>query len=181
MRKHVTLGEMTGQGVLYTLSNLSKLWVITDIYEKDLAAVKAGQKVLISVEAYKDRFFQGELVYISDLMDEQSRTVKVRAVVKNKERLLKPGMFAQVKIKAGTVIQTLSVPLSAVQSQGKEKMVFVVAGGENFEKREVQLGKQDSEYAVILSGLKEGETVVTRGSFLLKSELAKAELPEGCH
>lgn len=181
VKKHVTQGEMAGQESLYTLSNLSKLWVIADIYEKDLSAIKVGQEALISVEAFRDQLFRGKLIYINDLMDEQSRTVKVMIVVDNKQRLLKPGMFAQVRLKTETVVKTISVPLVAIQSKDKEKMVFVVESKEEFEKRTVTLGVQDKEYVVILSGLKEGEEVITQGSFLLKSELAKTELPEGCH
>jgi len=177
VEKHVTLGEMTGQESLYTLSTLSKLWVITDIYESDLAAVKVGQRALISVDAYKNRLFPGKLVYISKLMNKQSRTVKVRVVVDNEQDLLKPGMFTQVKIAVGEAVsRALCVPLAAVQSQGKERMVFVAAGGEKFEKRTVKLGLRDKEYAVVLDGLKKGEVVITKGSFLLKSELSKEEV-----
>ncbi len=181
VEKHVTLGEMVGAESLYTLSDLSRLWVLTDIYEKDLATIKVGQTVLVSVAAYKDQIFPGTIDYISNLMDEQTRTVKVRVVVDNAQRLLKPGMFAQVWIKAKSVALAVAVPLSAVQSKDKESMVFVVTGEEEFEKRTVKLGLRDKEYAVVLEGLKEGEVVVTKGSFLLKSELAKTELPEGCH
>ena len=181
VEKHVTLGEMVGDESLYTLSDLSRLWVLTDIYEKDLASIKTGQEVLVSVAAYSEQFFPGEIDYISDLMDERTRTVKVRVVVDNKRRLLKPGMFAQVMIKAKTVARGIAVPLSAVQSKDKENMVFVVVGEEEFEKRTVKLGRRDKEYAIVLEGLKEGEEVLTKGSFLLKSELAKTELPEGCH
>ncbi len=94
----------------------------------------------------------------------------------NRQRLLKPGMFTQASIEVGTGLQALSVPSAAVQSKGKDSSVFVVRGRDEFEKRIVKLGSRDKEHVTILKGLKEGETVITEGSFLLKSELSREEV-----
>lgn len=185
VEKHVSLGEIVEpQDRPFTLADLSSLWILLDIYEKDLSKIRAGTEVTLSVEAYPGEKFWGKVVYLSDLLDENTRTVKARVEVDNARRRLKPGMFAAATFldhgPPGTAPkEVLTVPTSAVQQMGPETVVFVKVGEGLFEKRKVALGSKNGELVEVTAGLKEGEVVATAGTFYLKSELSKEEIGEG--
>jgi len=163
---------------LFKLIDLSTVWVWANIYEKDLGMVKKGQEIFITVTPYPDRVFTGRITYISDTVDPATRTVKVRAELENFERLLKPEMFATVKILTGKGENLLAVPESAIQREGENTIVFVVRDENTFEKRVVSIGPEVGGYNQIISGLKEGERLVTKGAFTLKSESLKGLMEE---
>jgi cobalt-zinc-cadmium efflux system membrane fusion protein len=177
VEKHTTLGEMTDPAVrLFTVADLKVLWIMLDIYEKDLAKINPGQDVNISVAAYPEKYFQGKIAYISDVMDERTRTIKVRVEIDNSERKLKPGMFATARIsmgEEGNGTERLTIPRSAIETYENKKVVFVSLGGSTFQMREVQAGEEFDTQVEVLGGLKEGEEIVTKGGFYLKSELLK--------
>jgi cobalt-zinc-cadmium efflux system membrane fusion protein len=165
---------------IMTIIDPTLLWVDAQIYEKDLAKVKVGQKVEITVPAYPEDVFHGVLSYIGDLVDEETRTITVRAEVSNEDSRLKPGMFADVTVVLNGGVSTLVVPVAAVLEEGTEQIVFV-KGDEAFVRRAVQLGVIDGEYQQVLDGLEGGEEVVTEGNHLLRSKLREELLEHGHH
>lgn len=179
VEKHIALGETTDPTArLFTIADLSVLWIMLDIYEKDLAKISPGQEVSVSVTAYPDETFHGQIAYVSNVVEEQTRTVKVRVEIDNSAKKLKPGMFATARITTGKEegSQRLAVPNSAVESHENKKMVFVSLGNYAFQMNEIKTGEEFNGYTEVLEGIKEGEEVVTRGSFYLKSEMLKRML-----
>src|SRR4030042_1248094 len=181
LEKSVTQGEVVNpEKVLFTVADLSTLWVLIHLYEKDVPRLKAGMAVKVSVTAFPDRDFRGTISYIGDVVDEKMRTVNARVTVNNTGGLLKPGMFATVSIdtRAAEVEKALTVPESAVLIEGSTRYVFVQAGPDRFKKRDITVGRTLGKKMEVVSGLKEGDPVVTKGAFTLKSELKKEGLTE---
>lgn len=152
-----------------------------NVYEKDLAGIQLGQKVLVKSIAYPRKIFDGEIVFISPSVDEKTRTIKIRVNVKNEEHLLKFGMFVTGEILVSISEEVLIVAKEAVQRIEEKSVVFVPKEGEEdeFLVREVRVGRTAKDSVEILSGVSEGEKIVGKGSFYLKSELLKGELEEG--
>jgi cobalt-zinc-cadmium efflux system membrane fusion protein len=170
-------GETVGtEGVLITVADLSLVWVQADVYEKDIRAVKKGQQARVLVAAYPGRTFAGEITYLSDVLDPNTRTAKVRCEVPNPEHLLKLEMFATVEIPVPAGRDGLMIPESAVQQIDGQPAAFVPAGRDRFARRALQLGVRCGDWIEVTGGLTEGESVVTEGSFLLKSQVKKSEL-----
>jgi membrane fusion protein, heavy metal efflux system len=177
IEKAVSQGEVIGpEKVLFTVADLSTLWLQIDLYEKDLALIKTGMGVKLSVVALPDKTFKGRISYIGDLLDEKTRTIKARVTVDNSGGLLKPGMFATVEIQTALGEKKLMVPESAIIIDGPAYYVFVRTAADKFIRKEVKIGKTMDKKVEILEGLKEGEPVVTQGTFALKSELKKEML-----
>ena len=179
--KHAIVGELSDPSKsLYTVADLSSVWVLVDINEKDLAKVHKGQAAIVTVGAYPDQKLIGRITYIADLVDEGTRTVKARVAVANPGRKLKPEMFATVELALpANAAPVLAVPEDALQEIDGKKMLFVMAGnGTEFESRQVEPGRAAGGMVEIVSGLKEGERYAINGSFILKSELKKGELGE---
>jgi len=181
IERAATQGEVVGPDkMLFTVADLSRLWVILDIYEKDLGRVKAGTAAKVSTTAYPDRNFRGVISHIGEVMDEKTRTVKARVVVENTNRILKPGMFATVTIdvKGEQTKKAILLPEEAVLMDGQERFVFIRTGPETFEKKEIKPGKIFGKQVEVVEGLAAGDQVVVQGAFTLKSELKKEELTE---
>ena len=182
MKSEVAEGEAVDtERELFTIADLSTVWVQGDVYEKDIAAIRQGQQVTLTVNAYPGETFTGRITYLSDVLDPQSRTAKVRCEVANPRGLLKLEMFATIQVPTGVQRETLMIPAAAVQQVDKESVVFVKVDENKFEKREVELGAQSGGWVEVLDGLKEGEKVVTAGAFMLKSHLKKEEFGEDEH
>ena len=181
--KEAVVGELSDPArSLYTVADLSLVWVLVDINEKDLAKVKKGQAAIITVGAFPDLKLKGRITHIADLVDEATRTVKARVEVTNPGRKLKPEMFASVELALPTdTPPILAVPEEALQELPGGKVLFVTGDGVEFEPRKVELGRLAGGLVEVVSGLKEGERYVAKGSFLLKSELQKGELGEHGH
>jgi RND family efflux transporter MFP subunit len=170
--KMVVEGQMVEAGMkLYRLVDLGTVWVQTQIYEQDLPLVRLGQETTVSLSYLPDRKFRGRVTYIYPTVDEKTRTAKVRMEFHNPGYFLKPGMFTTVELAAELSPSAVLVPDSAVLRSGEQNIVFVALDGGHFEPRAVALGarSQDNLYQV-LSGLSEGERVVTSGQFMLDSE-----------
>lgn len=176
--KHAIVGELSDPSKsLYTVADLSSLWVLVDIHEKDLAKVRRGQAATVIVGAFPDQKFRGRITYLADLVDEATRTVKARVEVPNPGRKLKPEMFATVELAlAADAPPVLAVPEEAVQEVDGKKMIFVAEKETEFEPRAVELGRASGGLVEVVSGLKEGERYAVKGAFTLKSELKKGEL-----
>ncbi len=179
IEKHITRGELVGDKDLYLIADLDTVWVMASVYEKDIARVSKNQKATVIVKAYPDRRFSGKVTWIADVIEAETRTLKVRVEVDNRERLLKPGMFARIILGVGTRRKAVTIPASAVQRQQGEKIVFVDQGSGQFARREIETGIHSATRVEVLEGIREGEKVVNSGSFILKSELEKEGFEAG--
>lgn len=178
--KHAIVGEFSDPSKsIYTVADLSSVWVLTDINEKDLAKVMKGQDSTVKVGAFPDRSFEGKITYIADLVDEATRTVRARVDVKNLDRALKPEMFATVELALpATASPVLAIQEEAIQELEGKKVIFVTENEEEFTSREVRLGEISGGMIEVIDGLAEDQSYAVQGSFLLKSEMKKAELGE---
>jgi cobalt-zinc-cadmium efflux system membrane fusion protein len=165
--------------ILFTVSDLSILWVLLDAYEKDLPLIHKKSTVTIKSSLYPDRVFPGKITYISDTIDEKLRTAKIRVEVRNYDYLLKPNTYIQGIIEnKDTTLKFLAVPEEAIQNMNGEKVVFVVEEENVFAVREVLLGEKIGKNRIIAKGLSEKEMVVIKGAFNLKAEIAKESFGE---
>jgi membrane fusion protein, copper/silver efflux system len=170
MERKVTEGQYVREGdVLYSLTDLSAVWVKADVYEADLPQVRVGQPVEITAEGLPAKL-RGRVDFIEPVLNPQTRTVAVRIQVTNPEMRLRPAMFVNVRLGSSTTTEVLAVPRSAVLDTGTRKVVYVARGGGVFEPRQVEVGAPAEEFYPVRSGLEEGERVVTHGSFLLDSQ-----------
>jgi len=161
---------VTPKTMMYTLADLSKVWVEVDVYEFDLPWIKENDIAEMTLAAVPGRVFSGSVAYIYPYMEKKTRTVKVRLEFDNSEGLLKPEMFANVTIKAGRNIEAIVVPSEAIIRSGERDQVFIKRGEGKFEPREVKIGVTASGMTQILEGVAEGEEVVTSSQFLIDSE-----------
>ena len=155
---------------LYQIADLSSLWVIAEVNEQDIGQVRVGNPAQVTVDAYPDRKFDGKVDFIYPTLDNATRTVQVRIELNNPTGVLKPAMFANVQIDVGKSGKVLTVPTSAVIDSGTKQVVLVRLAEGRFEPRPVTLGKRNDSVVEVLSGVKEGEQVVTSANFLLDSE-----------
>lgn len=154
---------------LYTLTDLSTVWMYADLYEKDIAGVQVGQEVTVTSSAYPGENFTGQITFINPVLDDATRTVKVRVQMLNMAGKLKPNLFvtAAIRVPLG---ETLVIPASSLLDTGNRKIVFVTQGEDTFVKRDVVIGQEADGYIQVLSGLQPGETVVTAATFLIDSQ-----------
>jgi cobalt-zinc-cadmium efflux system membrane fusion protein len=165
------------QKMLLTLADLSTLWALLDAREADLPHVSRGREVRITTSIYPDRVWQGRVDHVGDMVDEKTRTVKIRVIVRNDERLLKPNMYIQGELPdAISSRDVLTVPQEAIQTIGGEPVVFVREGADKFVARPVELGDRVGARRAVLKGLSGSDAVVVTGAFYLKAELLKSTL-----
>lgn len=166
---------------LLTLADLSNVWVFMQAYEKDLALLREGVEVTIRSEAYPQEALKGKVDFLGSVVDAATRTVKVRASVRNRDEKLRPGMFVKAQIDVPQAYEgstVLAVPQSALQTLEDRTMVFLQTEPGVFGRRVVETGHSFEGFTEIYSGVKAGDVVVTEGSFVVKSEFAKATLAE---
>jgi cobalt-zinc-cadmium efflux system membrane fusion protein len=183
--RNVSVGQMaTASDTLFTVADLSRVWIELDVFERDLSRVSVGQNVSVSTDAFPDRSFPGRIVYVGEILDPAKRTVQARVDIPNTDGALRPGMFAKASIRVGGAgVVAASVPRAAVQEVEGKKVVFVpgTKPGE-FRAVPVEVGEAiEGGKVVILSGLSAGARVVVAGAFALRSELEKAEIGEHGH
>jgi cobalt-zinc-cadmium efflux system membrane fusion protein len=170
---------------LLVLADTRNLWVFFRVYEKDLSLVHTRLPVAIVPDAYPDERFSGSIDFVGGDVDASTRAIRIRAVVANPGGKLKPGMFVKGQIEvprpASEAGGTPAVPQSALQTLEGRSTIFVRTGPETFARRFVETGHTFEGFTEILSGVKPGEEVVTEGSFILKSEFAKAMLADDHH
>ncbi len=173
------LGEFVDVGKdFFVLANIYNLWVLADIFEKDLPFVKEGMTGEITASSYPDEIYKARLTRIYDVVEPSSRTIKARFDVNNSNAKLKPEMFVSVKINLTLGGNNPKINSNAVMKEKNGSYVFVAVNDTTFQKREIVIGKETKEFTEILKGLKTGDKVVTRGTFYLKSELAKETFTE---
>lgn len=154
---------------LYTMADLSTIWVNADVYEYEVPFVKVGQGAQMHLSYYPGKTYTGRVSFIYPTVDPVARTVRVRIEFPNPKFELKPQMFANVDLQINYGNQ-IAVPQEAVLDSGNQQYVFVVHDGGTFEPRMIQIGAKLDGKVVVLSGLKPGETIVTSGNFLIDSE-----------
>ena len=159
---------------LFMISDLTTLWVLVDVFESDVAAIHLNMPVEVAVSAYPNRMFPARISFISPTVDPTTRTVRVRCLVPNPNGLLKPDMFATIKIASAGQQDVPIVPASAVVVEGNDSLVFVVDGTGRFRRRNVQVGREVEGGLIVDSGLQPGEVIATRGALLL-NELSKSK------
>jgi Cu(I)/Ag(I) efflux system membrane fusion protein len=158
-------GEM-----LYQIADLSSVWVLADVFERDIGLVKLGQKVKLGINAYPDKNFSGTIAYIYPTLKAETRTIPVRIELANPGGLLKPAMYASVELAVGGREKVVTVPLSAVIDSGTRQVVLLQKGAGRFEPREVKLGARSDEYVEVREGVGAGDTVVVAANFLIDAE-----------
>ncbi len=172
LEKMVVEGQMVEAGAkLYRVADLASVWVLAQVYEQDLPFVKLGQEALVSLASQPDPKFRGRVTYLYPMVDDKTRTARVRLEFHNPGYFLKPGMYASVEVASELSASALLVPDMAVLRSGEKNTVFVALDGGRFEPRTVELGaRAEGDRYEVRQGLSEGERVVTSGQFLLDSE-----------
>jgi len=171
VKKNVVEGMFIKPGMnLYTIADLTKVWVYADIYEYELPWIKLGQEAYMTIIARPGMLFKGKVTFIFPFMEPETRTVKVRIEFDNHKGLLKPDMFANVSLKSRQAKKSVVVPTEAVIISGKRNIILVTRGAGKFIPKEVNLGVEADGYYEIKDGLSAGEEVVTSAQFLIDSE-----------
>ncbi|MBI4905743.1 MAG: efflux RND transporter periplasmic adaptor subunit [Acidobacteria bacterium] len=168
-RKAFDRMKVTPEMELYTIVDLSRVWILAEVFESDVPNVKVGTGASVRLPAMPGRTLAGRVSYINPSVDPETRTLKARIEVANPGVLLKPEMFVDVEFRTGAAAR-ITVPVDAVLDAGDRKTVFVDRGNGMFEPRRVQTGERFGDRVVVLSGLQAGERIVTSGTFLLDSE-----------
>ena len=175
VERAVTEGQFVqpDSNALMVIADLANLWIIADIYETDLHRIRVGQKAEVTTAAYPEERFMASVSRISDVVDPATRTVKVRFLVSNPAGRLKPEMFASVKIFLNEQATALTVPPSAVFTEGGKNYVYVQTGATDFARRPVEITPDPTGRIRVTKGLKAGEKVVTERAMLVHQEGAQ--------
>ena len=179
--KDVALLEHVGPtNQILGVADLTTVWLTADVYEEHLRLLQraANQSVTFRSAAWPDRVFAARIFYTGDIVDSATRTIALRAVADNADRLLKPGMFVTVELPAPAQATVLQVPLTAIQEHEGRAFVFLHMGDDAFQRRDVKLGRRNAQGVEILAGLAAGDRVVVNGGFALKSRMLADLLAE---
>jgi plastocyanin len=157
---------------LFTVVDLSTVWVVADAYEKDFSGVRVGASAAITTKAYPDLVVRGRVTYIDPQVNPETRTAKVRVEVSNPGNRLRLGMFADATLEGAAPSSGALIPKSAVQTVGNRTVVYVADPKqlERFVEREVRLGSTSGDEINVLSGVAPGDSVVSEGSFFVRAE-----------
>jgi cobalt-zinc-cadmium efflux system membrane fusion protein len=186
IQKHLDQGEATASGKdVLTIADLSSVWVWLNVYEQDLArllgeAKKGMPRVRITTRAFPDKTFEGEINLVGSMVDEHDRTVKVRAVLKNPDALLRPGMFCLGNVVYDMPEKVVAVPKAALMSDEGNYFVFRQIRDQFVLRTEVKVGRTFADSVEITEGLSEGEKIVTEGAFVCKSDVLREKMGAGC-
>ncbi len=156
--------------VLYQIADLSSVWVIADVFERDIGLVRVGSKAQVKLNAYPDKPFEGVVSLVYPTLNPATHTVPVRMEIPNPKGLLKPAMFANVEIPVAGKGEVLTVPVSAVIDSGTRQIVLVQLAPGRFDPRVVKLGSRGENYVEVLEGIADGEQVVISANFLIDAE-----------
>ncbi|MGC6441532.1 MAG: efflux RND transporter periplasmic adaptor subunit [Rubripirellula sp.] len=173
LTKDVVLREQVRPDVmLLSIADLSTVWVKADVYEEHLPILDSfqDQTVTLRNDALPEHQFQAKVFYTGEIMDDETRTISLRAIADNPEHRLKPGMFVDIELPV-VHPESIVIPSSAVQQHQGKTFVFVLRKDRQFETRDVVIGETNGDSVAVRSGLSENESVVTNGSFILKSQL----------
>ncbi len=186
IEKHAVVGELVEPGTdVMLVADLTTVWVWADIYEQDLPHLIRARSlgpipVKVHVRAFPGRPFEGTIDYVGATMEERTRTVKVRATVANAERLLRPGMFCEIRIGIGSGEEAVAIPRIALLSDEGNDFVFTHWKEDYYVRRPVETGPEFSDHVEIIEGLAPGDRIVAEGAFLLKSDILREKMGAGC-
>lgn len=172
--KDVTVREQVRpSSSVLTVADLSTVWITADVFEENVPLLKSLDQQTVSIvnEAWPEKSFSAKVFYTGEIMDEKTRTIALRAIAQNPERLLKPGMFVNVIIPSLKTSRSLTIPSDAVLEHEGKKFVFVHKGGTHFDRRDIQVGQRAQGKTVVLRGLIPSDQVVVQGAFVLKSKM----------
>jgi membrane fusion protein, heavy metal efflux system len=173
VERSVTPGQSVGgdaSQVLFTVADLDRLQVVADVYERDLALVKVSQVARVNVEAYPDLDFAAVVASIGDVVDPNTRTIKVRAWVDNQDHRLKPEMFARLRLDVGDANPFLTIPREAVVEVDGKHFVYLVESANKYVRRAVRVTSISPDLVRVLEGLSPGQRIVTKGAVLVKGQ-----------
>jgi cobalt-zinc-cadmium efflux system membrane fusion protein len=186
IEKHAVVGELVEPGSdVMLLADLTTVWVWADIYEQDLSRLIQARNlgpipVNVLVRAFPGKPFEGKIDYVGATMEERTRTVKVRATVENSERLLRPGMFCEIRMGISTREEVLAIPKVALLSDEGCDFVFRHWKEDYYVRRPVKKGREFPDRVEIIEGLEPGDRIVADGAFLLKSDILREKMGAGC-
>jgi multidrug efflux pump subunit AcrA (membrane-fusion protein) len=179
LEKNVTVGRAVQPGTdAFVIGDLSELWMLASVRQQDLVNLREGQTAIVSPSGVADQYYPGRVANLGQELDPLTRTMQVRIVVKNKGYRLRPEMLADAEISIGPPKPVLLIPSDAVQQINGQDVVFVRTAPDRFMLRAVEIGPISEGKTPIVNGLRAGELVVTRGSFVLKSHLLRASMEE---
>ncbi len=185
--QNIVRGRLVGPAdKLYTIADLSQVWVWCDVYERDLAALYERMAAdepttaSIRVSAFPNEVFDGIVDMIGSKVNRETRTVKVRVIAQNHTTKLKPGMFADVRIGLSRNQSAIHIPDTAVMSDSADKFVFEYLKDDLWIRRDIIAGETKDGLVAVLSGLEPGITIATKGAFMFKSEVLKEKMGAGC-
>lgn len=177
MDMEATLGQAVERTTeICEIQNLSSVWVTASVPERDIDKLRSGTRAQVAVSSFPGQLFSGVVQVLGSRLDPKSRTMPVHVLVANPSMALRTHMFATVTIGVGQSHPALGIPRSAVLEEGDSRLVYVAHHGGKYEARPVELGRSQGPYVEVTSGLKAGESVVSKGAFILKSEQGKSEL-----
>ncbi|MBL8166757.1 MAG: efflux RND transporter periplasmic adaptor subunit [Acidobacteria bacterium] len=179
LQRLVTLGTVVAENAdLMTIGNVSTLWAIAEVPEAQAAFIRLGQAVELTLPAFGEDRLSAKVVHVGTALSPETRTVQVRCLVNNPSGKLRPEMYAKISLTGSAAQPVIAIPREAVQEVQGEQVVFLSVGEGAFEKRAVQMGREQKGQVEIVSGLSAGERIVTRGGFFIKSEFLKSSLAE---
>jgi cobalt-zinc-cadmium efflux system membrane fusion protein len=176
VERQVAVGREVNVGQdqpLLSIADLSKVWVIADLYEQDLSLVKADAPAVVFTPALPGQKFPGRIVYVGDLVDSTTRAIRTRIEIDNPNNILRPGMFAQAVVETQSS-NAVDVPVSAVLARRDQFFVFIQAADGSYHQKEVKLGEQQGAHVTLIEGVKPGDKLVTQGAILLDAEANEA-------
>ena len=185
--RDLTLGQtVEATAKIFSVADLSEVWVTAALYDRDLAAVRQGQPATVRVQGLGDAVFKGRVIQVGPGVDEKTRTLPVRIAVRNPASAngfaLRPGMFATVALETSRKPSALLVPSAAIQTLDGQPVVFVetpLSAGAAYQRRPVKLGVRDQDAIEVVEGLSAGDRVVVANAYLLKSEFERSKISQG--
>ncbi len=171
LERNVVEGQYVGADTpLFTIADLSRVWVLLDLYEIDMGRVRVGDRARFTADGLPGRVFNGAIDFIYPTVSSETRTLKARLTLDNRDGMLRPGMYGQVDVASRKGVAALMVPSEAVINTGEVSYVFLARGDGRYEPRRVWTGRGDGDKVTVLRGLAFGDTVVASASFLIDSE-----------
>lgn len=181
VERNVSKGEaVETNNVLFVIADPAQMWLMADLYERDLRLIRKGLPVVFTVDGMPGNSFAGTVSWISRQVDDRTRTVRVRADIPNEKGLLRANMFGSARVVLHDNSEVVAVPSQAVQTDGCCQLAFVRESNTVFQPRKIVMGANASGYVEVLEGLDEGDVVVSAGSFLMKTEILKSNIGAGC-
>lgn len=177
--RNVIIGQLVDENTnAFKIINIASVWAEAQVYEKDLPGIAGASEASFSSTVYTSSLFNGKIFFISQTVDEKTRTINIRVSLSNPQGKLKPQMFGELKIPVNKNSKAIVIPIDAIINENGKYYVFVQTNDSTFEKRDIKVGIKDDKNIEIIEGVKEKEKVVIKGAFYLKSELLKSSFGE---